>query len=318
MNTRENALLTLEYDFISAKITQSQVEQIISKAGFKPKDYHYQPRVDKDGFVVRGAVPMSINRLENAAKSLALKVDIISAAGAVMDTPVRDTGYNITVNMSMATVNALTEGNYQFYGFKAVRSAMGGGVPVVWFASTDYSTQTQLAWTEDYTAYTSSASQIEGGTITASFTAPIDLYQTLDIASRDGTGTVAQGGTDGAISINNTSGTSFTCGIGQVVQGANSVMCAFPLFGIGLDVIMPIEKVLLTFSSTAASNGSVVEQAYAPSLLIDMTGAPNNSRTVSYDINQGWSFDGIDWATQIAANEEIVPLLVVNPNFDPS
>lgn len=316
MNTRENAVVTHEYDFVSRSITEPQVEQIIVKAKYAPKDYRIQPRVGKDGFLVTGAVPMNINRLENAAKDLKIKVEIMSAAGA-SEALLGDTHYAIVVNMSTTTVNELTASNYQLFGFKAVQSTMGGGVPVVWFASSNYSTSTQVSWSESYMAYTASSSQISGGTIDASFTVPIDLGQTLTVDSSDGTGTVSGGGTPGAISINNTSGVQFTTGIGQDVLGQSSPMCAFPLYG-GLDVIMPIEKVLLMFSTTPLNNGSVVEQSYSPGLLIDLTGAPNNTRTVNFDINAGWSFDGIDWATPVPANETLVPILVVNPSGKPS
>ncbi|GGY36333.1 hypothetical protein [Pseudoduganella albidiflava] len=308
MDVLERAVVTHVYDFVSSKITEGQVQQIIAEAGFDPLAYRYEPRVD-DGFVARGAVPMNVNRLENAAKKLSIKVEITSPAAAARI----GNWYGVSITMSIDTVQALSDNNYQLYGFKAVKSSMGSGVPVVWFSTSTFSTQTEVEWTESYSAYTSGSDQISSGSITATFTSPISLDQTLVVTDKTGIGNVQAGGTAGAISISNTVNTPFTTGISQLVEGENNPLCAFPLFGNGLDVIVPIQKVLLMFSTQPLNNGAVVEQAYSASMLVDLTGAPGNSRAVSFDINNGWSYDGVDWGTQFAADANLVPILIVKP-----
>lgn len=65
------------------------------------------------------------------------------------------------------------------------------------------------------------------------------------------------------------------------------------------------------FSTTPVNTGTVIFQAYSPGVLIDLTGV--NSRSLAYDINAGWIWDGGAWARQIAPAENLVPLLIENP-----
>jgi hypothetical protein len=303
------------YDFIGKSVSEAQVVSIIVKADYNPEDYKYSPRVDHDGFVVLGEVAMSLTSLRNAAKELKIKVEIVSAVGGSeqgasalttrSDADVTD--YNVDIEMSPATVQALLTGNYYLYGFKAVQSTQGGGAPLVWFKSQTFSTSTVVAWETLYQAYTSTSQIIPNGKITASFAADIDLGQTLSVGL-GGIGTVTAGGPPFAISILNTTSTPFTCGISQVENGTASPLCAFPLFGNNLDVIAPIEKVLLMFSTIPVNTGTVIMQSYSSSLLIDLTS--DTSRTVSYDINGGWSWGGFSWATQYPPSSNLVPLLI--------
>jgi hypothetical protein len=221
------------------------------------------------------------------------------------------TQYKVNISMPVGTVDALNKGNYQLYGFKAVATTMGGGAPLVWFATSSFSTSTAVQWTTQYQGYTSLSEIVNGVTINASFSANMDLKQTLNVTGKTGTGSVVTGGVDSALSINNQTVNPFTCGISEQ-QGSNppTPLCAFPLYGGGLDVIAPIEKVLLTFATKQVNTGTVIEKAYAPGYLIDLTGAPGNTRAVGFDINLGWSNDGGVWAQQVAANANLLPLLI--------
>jgi hypothetical protein len=220
------------------------------------------------------------------------------------------TQYEIDITMSPATVTALVDGNFNLYGFKAVQTTQGGGAPLVWFQlpRNDYSTLTQVIWSVQYQAYTSRSKIIPNGKVTASFSTEIDLGQTLSVVD-GGTGDVTKGGPKQAVSISNTTTTQFTCGISQrAADGSTNPMCAFPLYGQHLDVIAPIEKVLLIFSTTPVNTGTVIEQAYSPGVLVDLTSS--NERTVAYDINKGWSWGGYSWGRAVAATEALVPLLI--------
>jgi hypothetical protein len=223
---------------------------------------------------------------------------------AAMATP-----YSVTITMNQTTVNALSTGGFYLYGFKAVKTT-SVGAPVVWFETAAFGLNTVVSWSENYQAYTSNSQVIAGGQVVATNSYPINLGQTLQITTPAGTGSVnTQSGTPQAIDIANQTTTQFTCGISQSNPvGAVTPMCAFTLYGNFTDVIAPIEKVLLMFSTLPINTGTVVEQSYSPALLIDLTA--ENSRTVAFDINQGWNWGGGSWAQAYAANTDLVPLLI--------
>lgn len=219
--------------------------------------------------------------------------------------------YEIDFTLSQETLTALTGGNYNLYGFKAVKAAQGGGAPLVWFQlpPANLSAGMTLTWAEQYQAYTSTSKIISGGKVTAGFHTNIDLGQTLEVGD-NGTGPVVAGGNPQAVLIRNTIKQQFTCGISQTAaDGSAHPMCAFPLYGQQLDVIAPIEKVLLLFSSTPVNTGTVIEQAYGPGILVDLT-SQNKRDGISYDINAGWSWGGFDWAKPVQASDSVVPLLI--------
>ena len=218
--------------------------------------------------------------------------------------------YSVAVAMNQNTVDMLSQGAFNLYAFKAVQGA-GNGAPTVWFKSTNFSLETDVQWQVAYQAYTSKTQIVPNGQIKASAPYDIDLKQTLNVTSTTGTGAVdTSTGTTGAISIFNQTTTQFTCGISQQqADGTFGPMCAFPLYGNNLDVIAPIEKVLLMFSTNPVNTGTVVYQAYSQGLMIDLTGA--TERKVSYDINNGWSWPGsASWGKVYPANSNLVPLLI--------
>lgn len=219
------------------------------------------------------------------------------------------TPYNVSITMSQNTVEALNAGNFSLFGFKGVKTTMPGK-PLVWFQSDDFGLSTEVEWEEQYEAYTSRSELIVGGKIVASNSYPIGLDNTLNVTGTSGTGSVdTSKGVPDAIAISNLTTTQFVCGISQNQGGASATpLCAFPLYGGNLCVIAPIELVLLTFSSIPVNTGTVIEQAYSPGLLVDLTG--ENSREVSFDINLGWSWGGGIWAQKVAPQEELVPLLI--------
>ncbi|MDQ2836403.1 MAG: hypothetical protein M3Y42_02900 [Actinomycetota bacterium] len=225
--------------------------------------------------------------------------------------PPNDTPYEVVINMSQDTVGKLTKGGFLLYGFKAVQGAKTG-VPLVWFKSSNYLTQTTVDWYEQYQAYIANSQDIPNGKVTAETSLPINLGQTMTVHT-DSTCTVADGGSTGAISIENDSKVEYAAGISLVNGTVATPTCAFPLYGGGMvDEIIPIEKVLFMFSTKPADTGTVVEQAYSAGILIDLTGA--TSRTVTFDIDNGWDWGGQTWATAVTANEQLVPLLIDPPS----
>lgn len=241
-------------------------------------------------------------------------------------------GFTVTVQMDADTVRALLDGNFSLYGLKAVVSTDAAGRPLVWFSTRDYSINTPITWPPAYGAYTSHDAIENGKVIRPGADIPIELGQTWAVDST-GTGPVLADGVDGAISVFNTSNLEFTCGVAQSVLGSTSrpPYCAFPLYGGFVDIITPIEKILLIFSTNAVVPGTVVERAFtdlpcnacsappdailktatSPGILIDLTGV--SSRTVSFGIATGWSWDGGVWASTVPPVEDLVPLLIEKP-----
>ncbi len=221
--------------------------------------------------------------------------------------------YQVTITMSGDTVNKLGENGFNLYGFKVVQST-AGGMPVVWFQTKEFALNTQIKWTESYQAYTSQSEISPMVTIVAEASYPADIGQTLAIANGMGIGEVSDTTGTGAmkqgISILNNTNEQFTCGLSQQQPtGGYAPICAFPLFGNNLDLIVPTEQVYLMFSSLPVNTGSVTEQAYGPGILINLTGT--NSQSVNYDINQGWTWqDQGHWAKTYPPNQNLVPLLV--------
>jgi hypothetical protein len=219
------------------------------------------------------------------------------------------TQYSVDISMDDESVRALAGGNFVLYGFKAVKTS-AAGAPLVWFETRQFGRRTEIGWTERYQAYTSPSQIIPNGRILAANSYDIDLDETLHVTSSRGSGSVdTRRSMAQAISISNETNTQFTCGISQSnPEGGVTPMCALGLYGGMGDVIAPIEQVLLMFSAMPMSTGTVITRAPSLGIVIDLTDA--NARSVSYDVNAGWSWGGAPWARQVAAQEDLVALLI--------
>lgn len=223
--------------------------------------------------------------------------------------------YKITIAMSESTVSGLLEQGYYLYAFKAVQTSQGGGAPLVWFKTQQLSLTTEIDWQEQYQAYVSSSSIVPNGKVVATNAVDIDLGQQWDV-NKAGGGPVVKRGPVTAISINNTDSRPWTTGISQNIDGKPSPMCAFPLNGMTLDVIAPIQKVLLMFATDSVNTGTVIYQSFSQGVLVDLTSS--NFRPVTFDLNQGWSWGGYNWAQSVRASTDLVPFLIEHPPFVPN
>jgi hypothetical protein len=220
------------------------------------------------------------------------------------------TTYQLTITMEQDTIDQLHQENATLLGFKSVQGP-SGGKPLVWFSYPRYSLQTDFTWTESYQAYTSINASLDPDThVVASASYPIILGQTLNVTDPlGGTGIVADGGYEGGISIANQTDTPFVCGMSQLMTStASGPLCAFQLPGNNLDVIIPIEKVLLMFASGQVNTGTVIEKTFGSGALVDLTGPGQNVQSLTYDFNKGWG--GGSALTIVAPNAELAPLLI--------
>lgn len=217
--------------------------------------------------------------------------------------------YRIAITMNQSTLLSLANGGFFLYTFGAVRCSDKAGVPAVSSQIQNYSLNTVVSLGAQLQAYTAPQSPLTPGqTIVPGFATDIELGQTLNINQAGSTGTVVNGGNPSAITVVNQTTTPAVCGTATEVSGAAVPVCAFPLYGNGIELIAPIASFLLLFSTTPAAPGTLVEMSKGPGVLVDCSGSP--SRSVSFDINNGWSWGGYAWAQSVPANANLVPLLI--------
>ncbi|HVL40679.1 MAG TPA: hypothetical protein VM348_00900, partial [Brevundimonas sp.] len=122
--------------------------------------------------------------------------------------------------------------------------------------------------------------------------------------------TSVSGGTPSAISVLNQGPQPWTTGISQLTNGVANPMCAIPLNGNMMDVVAPIERVLLTFATNTVNTGTVQYKCFSSGVMVDLTAA--QTRAVAFDINQGWSWGTGTWAASVLPNANLVPLLITS------
>jgi hypothetical protein len=219
--------------------------------------------------------------------------------------------FSVSLEMDQATVDALQAGSYRLYVLRAVQVAGGGGGgPVVWVQTANYSLSTTLSWGERFQAYTSLGPITGGGRVLAAASYDIDPGQTLNVRTPAGTGFVQATGVAGAISITNETNRVLVCGISAPLgDGTFTPLCALPLFPLTKQVIVPLQQVFLAFPTPGAAAGTVLFQVDVPGILIDLAGA--GERTVRYDGPAGgaWEPDA-PWARMVAPDTDLAPLLI--------
>lgn len=227
------------------------------------------------------------------------------------------TTYEIIVTVSQATLDALKDGDFALYGFKAVRYGfrdpaarvtIGGGEPVIWFVNTSYLNVTTIDWPDAVQAFISATPIVDRAVIKVGDSEAAELGQIVTVSSA-GTLSVTSGGMAGRVTIDNAGTTPWTCGLSQAPGPAYAPVCAFPLYGAMTDMIAPVERVLLCFAVNVLSAGTVVETAFNAGLLVDFDGA--TSRAVGFDINAGWSWGAGTWATPVATGADLADLLIL-------
>lgn len=218
------------------------------------------------------------------------------------------TTYMIDLSISAETLVAMKNAGHALYAFKAVRCGAPGGVPLVWFETSQYLMTTEIAWKETYQAYISTSPIVPGAMVVESAACDIALGQTATV-STEGTLTASPTGAPGAISIANAGQGRWTCGPAQIVDGVSAPICALPLGVDLMDVVTPVEQVLLMFAAVPVNTGAAVLTAWSPGLLVDLTGAP--LRLVAFDVNHGWSAAGADWAQPVARGSNLAELLIL-------
>jgi hypothetical protein len=228
---------------------------------------------------------------------------------------------HIDINLSAQTLEQLKNANFALYALKAVKYgfkgvvlkaqakalAYGGGAPLVWLKRENYLQLTTLAWEAAVQGYISTSPIVEQQPVAVEARTDVDLGQTVYVSAPGGLSIGS--GSAGVVSLINQGTTAWTCGLAQAVGGASPAAptCAFPLYGGGMDVLTPLDSVLLMFASNLLAAGAVVTTAYSSAVLVDAAAA---DRAVTFDINLGWGPAGPAWLTPVAPDANIGNLLV--------
>lgn len=215
--------------------------------------------------------------------------------------------YSTLINMSDKTLTTLKDEKWFLYGFKAVKGP-NNGKPLVWFKTNDFNRKTTITWEEVYEGYIDSAEAITNGKIDGSNSQSIDLGMKLLVAEA-GTLTTDRTAKADQIWIKGQSNKRWTCGIAQRTGSDVTPLCAFPLHGLSTVEVMPVEKIVLMFATDQIDTGKVLEQSVGPALLINLTGADKNTRTVAYDTDDTWTANTQGWATILDGTDLVAPLI---------
>lgn len=231
---------------------------------------------------------------------------------------------SINISLSAQTIDALKNANYALYVMKAVKYGFkgvpfrptngaefvtpgyGGGASLAWRVLADYLQRTSIQWETAVEAYVSASPITDQQRIVPGSETSVALGQTVKVSAGGGL-SVASGGGEGAVAIVNQGVSSWTCGLAETARGGPAPTCAFPLYGGAMVVLTPQDRVLLMFTSNLLPTGSVITTAYSSGLLVDASGG---DRSVSFDINQGWSAGAAAWATTVAPEADLSLLLV--------
>jgi hypothetical protein len=234
----------------------------------------------------------------------------------------------ISITMDCASVSAYNRSGVQLIIWKSVGNSDAATKPLIWSVLQTISQTMYVRYTStSISAYTSTSADVQPGTvIQPAFSAPIAIGQILVLSKNGGgSGEVQGGGPAGAVSVQNSTGTEYLCGLMQA-QGSNDLApyCAVPIYGAGQESLYPVDKVLLGFSSAAlepgeyvpfldgsapiTSRSSVDASVGTTMLLIDLTSA--DTRSVSYDINTGWSWGQNAWGTAYSSDIKLAAILI--------
>jgi hypothetical protein len=217
------------------------------------------------------------------------------------------TNYQITIQLHDETMQALVEGGFALFAFQPVQASAAGGQPVLWLDSKALAQNIMLSWSPAYSAYISQSRIVVNGTISVTAKAPIAFGQVLEV-QQDGTVQVTGGGPSDAISILNKTSTPYTCGVELQFAEGTPPIAAFPLYGNSLDAVAPLPQLLLLFETYPAQAGQILGRTLAQGLLVDF--ADGGQRTVSFDINKGWSWGGASWGQVVNANTPLDRTLI--------
>lgn len=227
--------------------------------------------------------------------------------------------YRIEIALPAATVTALVAGGYALCTLFAVRAQNAAARPTVAAVTAAIMPRMRVEWSDMVQAYTSASAIVARQPVDIGFSAEIAPGQTCIVAA-GGVGTVMAEGAPTAISLLNTTTTSFTCGLAHAAPAAPVPvpLCAAPLYGGHLAMLVPAPRVVLAFTTERLQPGIVVDRSLSGtddagtcSQLLAVTASAEAPRPIIFDINLGWRWGDFAWATMLPQTTDLVPLLTM-------
>jgi hypothetical protein len=231
-----------------------------------------------------------------------------------------DVPMGLTINLDPATIKSLVADGYSLYAFRAVSGVQGGGgYPVIWsmIGTAKLLGSNPISWLDEYSVYISTTPIERGKIIEAGATARMNEGQRATIAE-GGQFQITDNGSPGQFEILNSTRNDYAFGLSlPFMQARSSPLCALPLPGGNSATIAPSDQVLFEFSTAKAEPGTMVARfedmgmsadLFGGGVLVDLSNATNCQ--ISYDFDKGWDTGQRSSATLIAADADLVHLLL--------
>ncbi|WP_428231396.1 hypothetical protein [Flavobacterium sp.] len=236
----------------------------------------------------------------------------------------------LIINFSQETVEALNKENYTLCCFLACKSENTSAfTPLCWSVTKSFLKSVVIEWEYNLSAYLSTSEITDNKIIY--IPQPEFAKTTSRSRSRSIMGTnyriavqqrmliknygeviVDAENAFETVLIQNDSTTEYTTGLCIYSNNDDQYYgnCAFKTYGGHTIKVAPANKAFLMVSSKDIQNSTVILKSENPGMLIDFTTSNDNSRTVTYDINNGWSSDGQVWGIQYPTGTNLKTLLV--------
>lgn len=228
------------------------------------------------------------------------------------------TNYAFNVQMDQKTIDGLLH-TYTMFGMQSTVSSVetDNTKASAWMLNTTFGKTTTVSWSIGYGMYTGIHQELSTGqdiNTNNPYTEKVDLKDVLYVDSDAGTGVIKKGqGVASSLEVYNSTATVFSCGALMNNQPSSqppvfSPTCIFDLHGHQSVVMQPVEKVLFFFATEKYNQGAVIESASTDALLVDFT--DTQTRTVTYDIDAGWTGYDPDTDQLVPAFENITNVLI--------
>ncbi|WP_029272012.1 hypothetical protein [Flavobacterium sp. KJJ] len=236
---------------------------------------------------------------------------------------------SVIINFSPETVEVLNKGNYSLCCFLSSKTDNASlFTPLCWSVIKGFLQSVLIEWEDNLCAYLSTSDIIENQVIyipqavsaqnqAASKKAQTGSSYKIDLNERmliENYGKVTIDGNNDLnnVLIQNNSNNPYSTGlcIYNTTDEQYYGNCVFNTYGGNTIKVIPVNKAFLMFSSKDIENNTVILNAENSGILVDLTASEDNSRTVSYDINNGWSSDKQVWGKQYPAGTDLKALLL--------
>lgn len=236
---------------------------------------------------------------------------------------------SVIINFSQETVEALNKQHYTlccFLGSKTENASLFA--PLCWSITKGFLQSILIEWEGDICAYLSSSDIIENEEIyiPQPFSAKgkstsrksktgssykialnermlIENYGKVEIDANNASANVL---------IQNDSNNPYSTGL-CVYNNSDDLyygICVFNTYGRNTIKVSPVNKAFLMFSNNDIQNNTVIFNAENPGMLVDLTSSTDNSRIISYDINNGWSSNKQVWGKEYPAGADLKKILL--------